>query len=70
MFEVSVDTREPKNPRDYESFLQDDLRIYYSPKLRQRSDVLELDYVKILFRSKPLLSGPEELMASIIMGRF
>ena len=69
IFEVSVDTREPRNPRDYKSFVQDDLRIYYSSKLSQRSDVLELDYVRILFRGKPLLSGPEELIAHIIMGR-
>ena len=50
--------------------MQDGLHIYYSPKLAQRSDVLELDYVRVLFRSKPLLSGPEELVARLIMGRF
>jgi len=70
IFEVSVDTREPRNPRNYKSFMQDGLCIYYSPKLGQKSDVLELDYVRVLFRGKPLLSGPEELVAHIIMGRF
>ena len=67
---MSVDTREPRDPGCYESFVQDGLHIYYSPKLAQRSDVLELDYVRVLFRSKPLLSGPEELVALLIMGRF
>jgi hypothetical protein len=43
--------------------------IYYSPKLGRKSDILELDYVRILFRSKPILSGPEELVATVIMGR-
>jgi hypothetical protein len=33
-------------------------------------DTLELDYVRILFRSKPILSGPEELVANVVMGRF
>lgn len=45
------------------------MHIYYSPKLGRKSDVLELDYVRILFRSKPILSGPEELVATVIMGR-
>ena len=50
--------------------MQDDVRIYYSPKLGRKSDVLELDYVRTLFRSKPMVSGPEELLAQVIMGRF
>ncbi len=45
------------------------MRIYYSPKLGRKSHILELDYVRILFRSKPILSGPEELVATVIMGR-
>jgi len=46
------------------------MRIYYSAKLGSKSDVLEFDYVRILFRSKPIMSGPEDLMAEVIMGRF
>jgi hypothetical protein len=45
------------------------MRIYYSPKLGRKSDILELDYVRILFHSKPILSGPEELVATVVMGR-
>ena len=45
------------------------MHIYYSPKLGRRSDTLELDYVRVLFRSKPLMTGPEDLLASVIMGR-
>ena len=67
---MSVDTREPLDPSHYESFVQDGIRIYYSPKLGRRSDILELDYVRILFRSKPLTTGPEDLLANVIMGRF
>ncbi len=67
---MSVDTREPLDPSHYESFVQDGIRIYYSPKLGRRSDILELDYVRILFRSKPLMTGPEDLLANVIMGRF
>lgn len=66
---MSVDTHEPQDPVRYESFMQDGMQIYYSPKLARKSDVLELDYARILFRSKPLLSGPEELVAHVIMGR-
>jgi hypothetical protein len=51
-------------------FDQDGTRIYYTPKLGRKSDVLELDYVRILFRSKPIMSGPEDLVAAVIMGRF
>jgi hypothetical protein len=45
------------------------VRIYYSPKLGRKSDVLELDYARILFRSKPIMSGPDDLIATILMGR-
>jgi len=31
--------------------------------------VLELDYKRILVRSKAILSGPEELVARVVMGR-
>ncbi|MFL5656699.1 MAG: hypothetical protein ACJ8CB_21270 [Ktedonobacteraceae bacterium] len=50
--------------------MQDGVRIYYSPKLGRKSDTLELDYVRILFQSKPIVSGPEELVANVVMGRF
>lgn len=69
MFEVSVDTRPPRDISRYDSFEQDGTRIYYSPKLARKSDVLELDYARVLFRSKPIMSGPEELCAQVIMGR-
>jgi hypothetical protein len=46
------------------------MRIYYSPKLGRKSEILELDYVRVLFRSKPIMSGPENLVAEVIMGRF
>ena len=58
----------PRNIDSYESFVQDDVRIYYSPKLARKSDILELDYVRILFASRPIMSGPEELVANVIMG--
>ncbi len=45
------------------------MRIYYSPKLGRTSDILELDYVRILFHSKPVLSGPDNLVATVLMGR-
>jgi hypothetical protein len=67
---VSVDTHEPEDLSRYESFVQDGLRVYYSPRLGRKSDIVELDYVRVLFRSKPILSGPENLIANIIMGRF
>jgi len=66
---VSVDTHEPRDPSAVASFIQHSLRIYYSPKLGRQSDTLELDYVRILFRNKPIMAGPEELLANIIMGR-
>ncbi|HYT34782.1 MAG TPA: hypothetical protein VEL69_07080 [Ktedonobacteraceae bacterium] len=46
------------------------MQIYFSPKLGRKADVMELDYVRTLFRSRPQLSGPEELLAQVIMGRF
>jgi len=49
--------------------MQDGIHIYYSPRLARKSDSMELDYVRVLFRSKPLMTGPEDLVASIIMGR-
>ena len=33
------------------------------------SDVLELDSSRGLFQSKPALAGPDELLATLIMGR-
>jgi len=49
--------------------MQDGIHVYYSPRLARKSDSMELDYVRFLFRSKPLMTGPEELVASVIMGR-
>lgn len=49
--------------------MQDGIHIYYSPRLARKSDSIELDYVRVLFRSKPLMTGPEDLVASVIMGR-
>lgn len=49
--------------------MQDGIHIYYSPRLARKSDSMELDYVRVLFRSKPLMIGPEDLVASVIMGR-
>ena len=66
---MSVDTREPPDPGRYESFMQEGIHIYYSPRLGRQSDTLELDFVRILFRSKPLMTGPEDLLANVIMGR-
>ncbi len=68
LFEVLVDTREPKDPGRYASFVQDDLSIYYSPQLGRRSAFLELDYVRTLFGSKPVMTGPEDLVASVLTG--
>jgi len=45
------------------------VRIYYSPKLGRKSDVLELDYVRLLFHRKPIMSGPDDLVVTIMMGR-
>ncbi len=49
--------------------MQDGIHIYYSPRLARKSDSMELDYVRVLFRSRPLMTGPEDLVASVIMGR-
>jgi hypothetical protein len=49
--------------------MQDGIHIYYSPRLARKSDSMELDYVRVLFRGRPLMTGPEDLVASIIMGR-
>ena len=49
--------------------MQDGVRIYYSPQLGRKADTLELDYVRVLFRNKPLMTGPEDLLATLIMGR-
>src|SRR5215471_9977095 len=68
VFEVLVDPQAPKHPDRYASFVQDGLCIYYSPQLGHRSELLELDYVRTLFRSKPVMTGPEDLVASILTG--
>jgi hypothetical protein len=31
--------------------------------------VLELDFARLLFRSRPIMSGPEDLLAKVIMGQ-
>jgi len=49
--------------------MQDGIHVYYSPGLARKSNTMELDYVRVLFRSKPLMTGPEDLVASVIMGR-
>lgn len=66
---MSVDTHAPRDASRYESFLQEGVRIYYSPRLGRISQTLELDYARLLFRSKPILSGPEHLLATVVMGR-
>jgi len=68
LFEVSVDTHVPDDPRCYASFVQDGLCIYYSPPLGRKSDILELDHVRLVFRSKPILAGPEGLVGRVITG--
>src|SRR6266852_4896629 len=59
----------PRDPGQYASFVQDGIRIYYSPRLDHASDMLELDSPRGLFQSKPSLVGPDELLARLIMGR-
>jgi hypothetical protein len=49
--------------------MQDGILIYYSPRLARKSDSMELDYMRVLFRGRPLMTGPEDLVASILMGR-
>jgi hypothetical protein len=68
VFEVLVDPHAPKHLDRYASFVQDGLCIYYSPQLGRRSELLELDYVRTLFRSKPVMTGPEDLVASVLVG--
>ena len=68
-FRVSVEVDTPRDPGQYASFVQDGIRIYYSPRLDRASDVLELDSSRGLFQRKPVLVGPEELLATLIMGR-
>ena len=68
-FRVSVEVDAPRDPSQYESFAQDGIRVYYSPRLDHASDMLELDSSRGLFQSKPVLVGPEELLAKLIMGR-
>jgi hypothetical protein len=68
VFEVVVDPHAPKYPHRYASFVQDGLCLYYSPQLGRWSDLLELDYVRTLFRSKPVLTGPDDLMAGVFAG--
>ena len=68
VFEVLVDPYAPKHPDRYASFVQDGLCIYYSPQLGRRSELLELDYVRTLFGSKPMMTGPEDLVASVLTG--
>ena len=68
-FLVSVEADAPRNPGQYASFVQHGIRIYYSPRLDHASDMLELDSARGLFQSKPVLVGPEELLAKLIMGR-
>jgi len=66
---VSVDAREPRDASRYASFTQDGVRIYYSPRLGQQSASLELDYTRVLFRTRPILTGPDSLVAAVVMGR-
>jgi hypothetical protein len=68
-FRVSVEANAPRDPGQYTSFVQDGIRVYYSPRLDRASDVLELDYARGLFQGKPVLEGPDELLATLIMGR-
>ena len=68
-FRVSVKADAPRDPDLYESFVQDGIQIYYSPRLDHASDVLELDSPRGLFQSNPSLVGPDELLARLIMGR-
>jgi len=68
-FRVSVQVDAPRDPSQYASFVQDGIRVYYFPRLDDASDVLELDYARVLFQGKPVLAGPDELLAKLIMGR-
>lgn len=68
-FRVSVEVDAPRDPGQYASFAQDGIRVYYSPRLDRASDVLELDDARGLFQRKPVLVGPDELLAKLIMGQ-
>ena len=68
-FRVSVKADAPRDLDLYASFVQDGIRIYYSPRFDGMSDVLELDDARGLFQGKPSLVGPDELLATLIMGR-
>src|SRR5258708_12531176 len=68
-FRVSVEADAPRDPGQYASFVQDGIRIYYSPRLDHASDMQELDSSPALFHSKPVLLGPEELFARLLIGR-
>ena len=68
-FRVSVEAGAPRDPSQYASVVQDGIRVYYSPRLDRASDVLELDYARGLFQRKLALVGPDELLATLIMGR-
>src|SRR5260370_35695977 len=68
LFEVLVDTREPKDPGGYASFVQDDLNIYYSPQLGRSSALPELVNVRSFFRCRPVLPGPQGLLAVFFTG--
>jgi len=68
VFEVLVDPQAPKHPDRYALFVQDGICIYYSPQLGRRSELLELDYVRTLFGSKSMMTGPEDLVASVLTG--
>ncbi len=68
-FRVTVEADAPRDPTQYESFVQDGILTYYSPRLDHASDMLELDSPRGLFQSRPSLVGPEELLAKLIMGQ-
>ncbi len=31
--------------------------------------MLELDYLRLLFRSRPVMTGPDDLLEKIVLGR-
>ena len=64
-----VSTDEPRDPTLYSSCNQDGIQVYYTSRLGRKTELLELDYVRILFSRRPILAGPEELLAKIIMSR-
>jgi len=68
-FRISVEADAPGDPGQSESFVQDGIRVYYSPRLDCTSDVLELDSARGLFQNKTVQAGPDELLATLMMGR-